>query len=425
MTGKGRISNAEAAKRLAQSQRDKQLARAAAAQIANRGARQRANAQMRSIPKGPPKKKQELFSQGALKSMQFAPRGHGYYDAFANLPNTACVAATTGPATVIQGHSSDTILGSSTVTGTYANLEVNASNATAPSHSGNSTLIAFNPGSSDDVIAVQYFLEQTTHSGNNPNRLVLRKNEFKAAQFAELGPTVTSTTTDAPATDAVSNTKDPLPTRRIESIPLRGSVRFRNITENFAVGGIVRVLRYNGGINMNMDSGSDASDDPEGLSVYSYLSICNMIRDSTRTKVFTGSELRSVHQSNSYPADFVRSMTFATDKSFFEAVRTPGYCTTLILIDDYVSNTSMIGNNNSYELQFMVQKAARFSPGSILHGLQRNLTVDPNTHSRASAIEDRKDHATKVPMIGNTDIPTLGYVLGHEPPRGARQFLTA
>ena len=71
---------------------------------------------MRSIPKGLPQKKEVMC---ALKSFQFAQRGHGYYDAFVQTPGSVIMSATTGPATVIKGHPSDTSPGSAYATTSY------------------------------------------------------------------------------------------------------------------------------------------------------------------------------------------------------------------------------------------------------------------------------------------------------------------
>jgi len=385
----GNAGNAPTAQqRRMQSQRDK-----AANRRRLQAMQHRLTAEVRSIPKGPAKKKTELFSQGALKSFQFAPRGHGYYDAYANRPDTATVAATTGPATIVTGHSSDTIAGYTTITGTYttvstAGVVTSATTAGAPSHTGNATLVVFNPGSSDDVVAKVFKLGLAT-----PGTLYVTEQDITCAQFSEFGPALTNGTYAIDNHDGDESKTNKKVSRRIESIPLRGSVRFRNITEAFSVGGVVRVLRYNGGLQFNVDGPGDNPSYPPDTE--QFLSVCNIIRDSTRTKVFTGHELREMHQSNSYPADFVRSMAFEKDRSISEAISAPGYCTLLLLIDDYAASTTAV--NNTYEMQFMVHRAARFGPGTILHGMQKSLAVKPDLHNNESKKEELKDAAGKVP----------------------------
>ena len=90
---------------------------------------------VRSIPKGPAKGQAELFSSGALKSFQFAPAGQGYYDAFAQKPDSAVMSVSVGPCTCVKGHSSDVVTGS----------------ARASEQHGNAKLVVFDPGSSDNV----------------------------------------------------------------------------------------------------------------------------------------------------------------------------------------------------------------------------------------------------------------------------------
>lgn len=358
-----------------QSARDK--AAAAAAQ-----ARMRGNAQLRSIPRGPPKKKAELFTQGALKSVQLAPRGHGYYDAFAMRPETACVSATTGPATVITGHSSDTIPGRANVDGAYDYAAYGGDGTSitqSKNYSGNSTLIAFNPGSSDNVVAKVYHLRHSNLATTPPSGpLIVDVKDITVAQFDELGPAVNSSSNALKAqgaggghtNNASVHAIDSLPHGRVESIPLRGSLRIRNITENLSVGGVVRCLRYNGGIHFG---GFDTKQEYETPTADKYEKVCAMIRDSQRTKVINGHELRAMHQSNTYPADFVRSMQFETDTSFEEAMIRPGYCTLFILIDDFFASTNL--TNNTYEINVNVQRAARFGFGTLLHGMARQMPL--------------------------------------------------
>jgi len=344
---------------------------------------------LRSIPKGPPKKKQELFTSGALKSTQFAPRGHGYYDAYVQRPESATVSATTGPATVVCGYSTDTVAGSAPLTGTWTTLASGGIEVTS-SHTGNSTLIEFNPGSSDSIVGRIHTLVSSGGAAGDAAALDVRTTDIVVSQFSEFGPTQTNGTEYVAHYDGDKDIVNTLPTRRIESIPLRGSLRIRNITEALSVGGVVRTLRYNGGVSFGADSPSGNADNPAGVpTVQAYLSVCNMIRDAPRTKVHSGHELREMHQSNTYPADFIRSMEFCEDRSFPECVRRPGYCTLFVLIDDFAASTNL--HNNTYEVNVMVQRAARFQMGSLLHGMARSLKVksaaEADAHLQAEQVK--------------------------------------
>jgi len=361
---KGNISNATAQARRQQSLRDKAAAQAQSSmhQVAK----------MRSIPKKL-QDQEDLFTKGALKSFQFAPRGQGYYDAFVQKPESAVVSSTVGPATLVTGHSSDTIVGSAMASGDYG-----LAAGGMGSHTGNSVLVIFNPGASDASIARAYHMVQ------NGSALELLEQTISCVQFQDFGPTVTSTSTLAANMDGNSAATQLDPARRVESIPLRGSLRMRNISAALEVGGLVRVMRYNGGLALNRDENGGA-DNPALPHVENILRICEMIRDSPRTVTYSGHDLCSVHQSNCYPADFVRSMKFETDTSWYEAIRAPAMCSILVLIDNFVSATT--NRNNTYEMNFNVHRAARFTPGSLLHSMARSLKVGnhpPGEHDKKS-----------------------------------------
>jgi len=345
----------------------------------------RSTATVKSIPTGPPKKKAQLFTSGALKTPQFAPRGHGYYDAFVQTPDSVMVSATTGPCTVIDGYSSDAVPGGLQVSGTYQYQGETADGAGAllsATHSGNESLIFFNPGSSDDVVAHVYKLGIDPAAPGSVPTLQVVTTPIKVTQFHELGPTKAHSSLLVQHRDAHGDINDKRPGRRVESIPLRGSIRIRNVTEALSVGGSVRALRYNGGIQLN-DDGTSGSDSPSSVkTVEQFLKVCEMVRDSSRTRVWGGGALCHVHQSNTYPADFVRSMAFETDNSFEEAVARPSYCTHIMLIDNFTASTNMA--NNSYEISVKVQRAARFGMGTLLHSMARNLRTG-NTHPHTVA----------------------------------------
>ena len=122
------------------------------------------------------------------------------------------------------------------------------------------------------------------------------------------------------------------PSGRVESIPVRGSMQVRNVTENFSVGGEIRFLRYNGGLSLGHDipASYNVSED---MGVVEYLDICDMIRDTKRSTSMDGHEVKATTQCNTYPADHVRAMTFAEDRTFSEAVRVPSYCSVLMLVE--------------------------------------------------------------------------------------------
>jgi hypothetical protein len=169
------------------------------------------------------------------------------------------------------------------------------------------------------------------------------------------------------------------PSARVESIPLRGSVRLRNITEHFQVGGEVRVLRYNGGLSLKSDSEPLIANGFVNMTPKEFLLICDMMRQTKRATTLGAEELRKTHQFNTYPADSIRSHTFLSDTSFEESVYTPKFCTLIVLFDDFKSGS---GSGNTYSVDVVVHRAARFAPGSLLHNKARVLPSHAPTHSK-------------------------------------------
>merc|ERR1711965_196367 len=66
------------------------------------------------------------------------------------------------------------------------------------------------------------------------------------------------------------------------------------------------------------------------------------------------------------------------DTSFLEACMTPKFCTLVILIDDFKSGTALV--NNTYSLNFVAHRAARFRPGSLLFHKSKVLSTNPSQH---------------------------------------------
>lgn len=363
--------------------------------------------------------KQEMFA-GALRRTGFAARGMGYYDAFTCDPNASVLSQAIGPVTTLSGskyfnleprpdmkiqyHDAETLPTDDVVGDIYSHKEVETS----------STLVLLNPGSSNDDIG---WIIRPENDGK------LFCKVLKVPQLAELAeggqrtsPTYESALQDQNAGNSADNsaTEQTMagshhnPTRYVENIPLRLSVRLKNVTENLAVGGTVRILRYNGGLNMTCDeaggndtnnllsqartssTGTGPNSTPNAWkSATTYFQLVEMIRASKRTKHYGGHELKNALQVNSYPADFVRSMTFTDSLAFGAALHRPSYCTICILIDDFVASSNQL--NNAYEMVVQVQRAARFAPGSLLYSKSVTLRHHPTHGSDSSAREQLQD----------------------------------
>lgn len=369
-------------------------------------------AQLKSIPRGPVggHTNQEMF-RAALRSSQFAPRGHGYYDAFANKCENVLLGAAVGPATCIHGAALTTIPSTNRVSGSYEYVVGTAAGGGGPltgtkTLTTNKKLVIFNPGSSDSAIGVVIdFVHPMTAGQTDPTNLDTTKISCRhseliiAQQFGDLGPALQHNSNQIDQLDGNSLSTSLDPGDRVESIPLRGSLRIKNVTENVAVGGSVRVLRYNGsvrywkdpaghrmidlGISESGASGTNFSE-PD---VQMVLQLCDMIESSERTRHYNGKELLVSHQINTHPADFVRSTTFETDKHFQEVISRTRYNTVMILIDDFASSNNSM--SNTYELCCQVHRAGRFSPGSILHAKGQELGGDPTMAARMATLESK------------------------------------
>lgn len=340
-----------------------------------------------------------------MSNLTFAPRGQGYYDAFASTPDTAIVSNSVGPVTAVTGVSRDAALGFTTQSGTYGDHDGLTTTAQT-----NSKIIIFNPGSSDDVVGV--ILEPIASSGS----LHVHQKPIKCTAFQDMGPVNLPTQGNSAEQDPATN--HPLeanPARRTESIPLRGSLRIRNVTEQLNVGGTVRFLRYNGSLNVGWKAWHrvNASADPPAsheqgvfsaadattiINTQAYFDLRDMVRDAERTRHMSGRELVEGVQSNTYPSDFIRSHEFRDDDGFWECVKYTKFCSLIILIDDF---TPSGGQNNSYELNVKVHRAARYAPGTLLHNLAETLVANSALASQFVAREATGEHVSKIRQIAN------------------------
>lgn len=372
-------------------------------------------ARMRSIPKFRPDQ-QTLDTRGAMKSISFAPRGQGYYDAFVHQPEAAILSASVGPVTAIGGHAHLLIAGKPRVTASIRVPDpVSGTMSEQSSILTNATLILLNPTSSGSTVGV---VARFADAAADPSKIgQITVENIDIPQFSDLGPVLPGHPhhPEHHLHDGKFDTNDPRVGRRVESIPLRLSVKFRNVTERFSMGGSVRVLRYNGSLQLNQDYGSisvpSPDDNPSAVGnqnpdgtprdggAFALHALMQTVRSAVRTKHFSGSELEHTHQSNSYPADFVRSLEFNDDVEFWQGVDCPAYSSVLILIDDFVSSGSMGGSNpgvnNSYEINVMCQRAARFEPGSLLHSKAKEHRCDTQHINKEGLKESTGPAATK------------------------------
>lgn len=324
-----------------------------------------------------------------------------YYDAFTNHCEDITLGTTVGPATPIYGTGLSVIPGSAPVTGTYQKLDASNTATSTTLDATNVKMVIFNPGSSSDLCGVVLAFKKDPQ--NAANVVCFVEKELKLKQFTDvLGPSVHSTHTheeygDGNGSAGGGNMLDPA--GRVESIPTRGSIRIANTSERVALGGRVRMLRYNGSLRYWKDPAGSAAltaqryQEPD---VQTVLDLAEMVRSSDATSHYTGAELMVAHQMNTFPCDFVRSSTFSADESFAEALVWPRFSTIIMLIEDYFSSfgggglTVSGGKGNDYEVVTHVHRAGRFTPGSILHGKKQELLGDAHKANLHTGLESQK-----------------------------------
>ena len=301
------------------------------------------------------------FRSNPTNRLQVAPSGHGYYDAFVQSPDSAVTVMSVGYATALKGMARIT---TPSLPATHT-----AADGTVTAGLDNGLLIILQNTGNDVTVGRMYHKQFSSSAGQSATALI--KTDIDVEQFKDLPGDV-------------------------ETIPVRMSFRIRNITEGLRVGGLVRILRYAGGLV-----------EPQHNDHLDVLE--KMIRDSVHTCSYSGHELQNVHQKNAYVCDQSRATTFyssshtvppapAADSNYFEAfLRYPGMTPLMILIEPFSTDGST-PINNTYEITCSVQRLARFMPGSLLHSMAGDVKTAPPGHVNAArdAEEARGSQLAKV-----------------------------
>jgi len=308
----------------------------------------------------------DTYAAGAMtRGFKIAPSGHGYYDAFKNPPSSAVVSQAVGPCTTVQGKTSITLFNQN------------------DSDVGNGFMVMFNAGGGQ---------------GNAGIKLSKKADGNLTTVFIN-HPTMMPTS----AGGNVDPGTDPSVFSGAAFIPLRQSVRIRNVTEAMGVGGVVRVARFSAGFEF-----------PQNNVEYDELADC--IRSAVNTRTYGGGELVTCAQMNAHVADAVKCNTFEsavmnvqrTDvtsdvrHNVFQAMENPSMSTLVFLIEDFTSSsgqmyslsalspTSPMTRSNTYEFTVCTQKAYRFKPGSLLHSMGKDMKADKNRLDSAHQHEAAK-----------------------------------
>lgn len=344
----------------------KQVANAPQAQKAKLAAAYRSQTAIQRMPRASAGKRGVMpdvtkyhFGQTPASSNVIAPRGFGYYDAFAHNPQEACTAYSVGPATGIVGASRTTI----------------STHAPATPASGYSGVVLM-------VVC-------PTLSSN------------QAIIFSDNAGTMDISFVSSPQLVA-----DPPQT----AIPTRCSLRLRNITAQIAKGGVIRTLRLTTGFQI-----------PANLTALDAL--CENIRNHDRTRTYAGSSLADDFQINCTVVDQSRATSFDSwgAEGFQHFLLNPSYSPIAILFEPFAisSGSSLtLGSVNNYEVTIRSQFLARYAQGTML----ANLAVPPpavgdvvnklrdHEESKGSALQRVADAALN--YVTNTVMP--GFAIASE-----------
>jgi len=315
-----------------------------------------------------------------------APRGHGYYDAFANHAAQAMTNMSIGPATPIAAKAR--VPNKSMPQGIDTGKDIGA-------NSGNAQLLIIGPaaGSTQGTVFCR-----SAAPGTQGTQLINSKPIDASALPLQVYPTTP---------------EEYLPPGDLrEVIPIRCSVRIRNFTAEINRGGIVHVLRMTTGINLI----------PQNVTNDDFDEILDNIRDHARTRTYDGAEFCGTGlQKNCVVADQSRSLWFqnfnqATISSdvpwaLDKAPQTPGgtpveypvfpvekylydptYTPIAILFEPFVNVQPGTGGpvGNSYGITIQTQFLAHYKQGTML----ANLAISPMSDAnKLNAHRDKEERS--------------------------------
>lgn len=311
-----------------------------------------------SMPRGVmPDMTKGNWGQTPATSNTLAPRGFGYYDAFAHDPFSVATYQSIGPATPIVG----TTICNQITTKKPAPL------TTSALESGAILLIVF--PALTNTQAVAYSCSSLVDAD------IIHSLSYNSPQLAADQP------------DA--------------AIATRCSMRIRNWTQAIGVGGIVRVLRMTTGVGLLAN--------PTGTDNQTLAELQESIRVHTRTRTYGGEELQDTQQKNCTVVDQSRATAFdyfgnttSTDTwirndtlpwtaelgweqdpaiaggkitQFTAGLHNPAFTPIAILFEPFVYASTAGSSGNTYEVNVRSQFLAHYEQGTML----ANMAIDPPT----------------------------------------------
>lgn len=318
------------------------------------------------------------WDQTPAASGYLAPRGFGYYDAFAHDPYTAGTHMSIGPATPIVGSTiaanriqtqpSTTLLGG----GVGAGLEGGSFIVIVYPSTGPTQARGF-ACSSDQADETCYF------------------QNYNSPQLVDESP--------------------------LDAIPTRCSVRIRNTTQSVAQGGLVRVLRMTTGVGILGVSGGGASVNPGYTSNGSLAAFMEGVRNHARTVTYTGDQLSEAMQKNCTVVDQSRALWFEdwnTEtpaaqipwakaqgypdeqpvSTYAQQLYQPSYTPIVFLFEPFIAQYGAQGVTgglgNYYELTIRSQFLSHYPQGTMLANLAITPKANPTDMTKHRNAEEHK-----------------------------------
>jgi len=312
----------------------------------------------------------QAWTVDPASSNMMAPRGLGYYDAFSTFAASAMTHLSIGPATPI-------------VAKTTCLTPTGDPISTDWKYSAQMLVVGPAPGVTQAVL-----YRESSGVANDPVDIV----SYDSTQLVSDTPT--------------------------ETIPTRCSLRVRNFTNQYNVGGLVRVLRATTGMYL----------DPDYTSNEALGSLMQGVRDHRRTVTYTGPEFLKAMQKNAIVADQSRSLwfqdndviaksgqlpwfqshydlpyvlpdsppgsgtpqTYSGTKDVYDFtgyIANPTFTPLIVIFEPYGSATApAAGGANTYEVIVQSQFLAHYRQGSML----ANMAIEPK--SDHAALEKHRNH---------------------------------
>jgi hypothetical protein len=275
------------------------------------------------------------WHQTPASSNTLAPRGFGYYDAFAHDPYSVATHMSVGPATPIVG---------STVCQTNLSTKASSTVSGTVLEAGFRMLIV-QPACGENQ-AVMYEVSSTVGTD------LITHTPFPCSQLTSDPPT--------------------------SAIPTRCSLRIRNWTQDIALGGTVRVLRATTGLAINVSATTNEE----------LVDLADKIRNHSRTRTYSGRELSAPMQKNCTVVDQGRATTFVPwgviasgsqlpwalmegwgsvpIPPFTSALHDPAFTPIVVLFEPFQARVDGGDIGNSYEVVVRSQFLGHYIQGSML-----------------------------------------------------------